>query len=66
VDGGWRETGCFWEEEVEGFRSWEGLGERFMEADWRVEAISMGRLEEEEAIVESCCGGIGIEIGMAR
>jgi hypothetical protein len=46
VDGGWRETGCFWDEEVEGFRSWEGLGERFREADCRVEAISRGRLEE--------------------
>jgi hypothetical protein len=65
VDGGWRETGCFWEEEVDGFRSWEGLGERFIEADWMVEAISRGRLEEAMMAVRFC-GWRGIRAGVER
>jgi hypothetical protein len=42
---GWREMGCFWDAEVEGLRSWEGLGVRFREAVWIVSAISRGRLD---------------------
>lgn len=36
------------EADVEGLRSWWGEGERFSEADWMVEAISIGR---DDAIV---------------
>jgi hypothetical protein len=37
-DGEERRTGCLEEATVEGLRSWEGEGCRFMEADWMVEA----------------------------
>lgn len=47
---------------MDGFRSWEGLGERFIEADWMVEAISRGRLEEAIVRVVVVVGG-GLEIG---
>lgn len=48
-----RSTGIFWDAAVEGLRSWCGEGSRFMEADWIVEAISMGR-EEDIVVVVGC------------
>lgn len=47
---GWEaiRTGCLVEAAVEGLRSCWGEGERFNEADWMVEAISMGN---DDAIV---------------
>ena len=41
-----RRMGTFWEALVEGFRSWVGEGERFREADWRVEARVMAGVED--------------------
>ena len=43
----WRvgERGCFVEAAVEGLMSWVGEGWRFMDADCRVEAMSMAGLD---------------------
>lgn len=55
-------TGNFWEAAVDGLMLWVGLGARFREADWMVEAISMGR--EEDMVGEVEGGGYGIGLPM--